>query len=60
MSILEPLNILLNAPSKVAIEQLVNLIFVTRHQSIIPIPESSQTEDNNGKDIYNPIKVTFL
>jgi hypothetical protein len=58
MSALDSLNILLNAPSKAAVEQLLSLVFVTRHQSIHPVSEDSQQQQSkNEPDIHNPLTV---
>lgn len=54
---LDSLNILLNAPSKAAVEQLINVVFLTRHQAIVAIPEDSQKIDDSHQQAFDPVKV---
>lgn len=57
---LDSLNILLNAPSKAAVEQLINVVFLTRHQAIVAIPEDSQKIDDSHQQAFDPVKVKIF
>ncbi len=58
---LDSLNLLLNAPSKQAVEILCNLVFLTRHEPVDSINEDSQLqEDITYHPENSPLKVSLM